>query len=270
MAVVSSMDRAVLSPRISATATGNVLDAMKREMERNVCLPTTFENEPTEDLARDLAGRMPGDLDRIFFVASGSEAVESVIMLARQWAIATGQPRRWKVIAASRPIGGTLGALAVTGDPALTGYFAEQMRSMPTIPSPTAYRDRDDLTMKERGIKYADMLKEQILAEGPQTVVAFIIERIGGAATNTLVAPDSYYTRIREICDQYGILLIHDEVLSGVARTDRFLGGDHWNCRPNMIACLTENAAAHGEDLLRGLRGLQARFPLIGDFAVKG
>ena len=62
------------------------------------------------------------------------------------------------------------------------------------------------------------------------------MEPIGGAATNALVAPDSYYPRIREICDRYGILLIHDEVMTGVARTGKFLGGDHWNCRPDIVA----------------------------------
>ena len=90
------------------------------------------------------------------------------------------------------------------------------MRMMPTIPAPTAYRDRDNLSMEQRGLKYADMLEEKILAEGPESVLAFIMEPIGGAATNALVAPDSYYPRIREICDRYGILLIHDEVMSGV------------------------------------------------------
>ena len=107
---------------------------------------------------------------------------------------------------------------------------------MPTVPAPTAYRDRDNLSMDERGLKYADMLEEKIIAEGPDSVVAFIMEPIGGAATNALVAPDSYYPRIREICDRYGILLIHDEVMSGVARTGKFLGGDHWNCRPDIVA----------------------------------
>ena len=132
--------------------------------------------------------------------------------------------------------GGTYGALAVTGDGMLTDSFADQIRMMPTIPAPTAYRDRDNLSMEERGMKYADMLEEKILAEGPESVVAFIMEPIGGAATNALVAPDSYYPRIREICDRYGILLIHDEVMSGVARTGKFLGGDHWNCRPDIVA----------------------------------
>ena len=184
-----------------------------------------------------MPGALPGGLDRIFFVSGGSEAVESCIKLARQWAVATGQPSRWKVISRMPSYhGGTFGALAVTGDGMLTDTFADQMRMMPTVPAPTAYRDRDNLTMEQRGIKYADMLEEKIIAEGPDSVVAFIMEPIGGAATNALVAPDSYYPRIREICDRYGILLIHDEVMSGVARTGKFLGGDHWNCRPDIVS----------------------------------
>jgi adenosylmethionine-8-amino-7-oxononanoate aminotransferase len=216
----------------------NVLAAMKRQMDKTTfAYRLHFENEPGEQLASELARRMPGGLDRIFFVSGGSEAVESCIKLARQWAVATGQPRRWKVIGRMPSYhGGTYGALAVTGDGMLTDSFADQMRMMPTVPAPTAYRDRDNLTMEQRGIKYADMLEEKILAEGPDSVVAFIMEPIGGAATNVLVAPDSYYPRIREICDRYGILLIHDEVMSGVARTGKFLAGDHWNCRPDIVA----------------------------------
>ncbi len=76
--------------------------------------------------------------------------------------------------------------------------------------------------MEQRGQKYADMLEEKIQEEGPESVLAFIMEPIGGASTGALVAPDSYYPRIREICDRYGILLIHDEVMSGAGRTGKF------------------------------------------------
>ena len=79
------------------------------------------------------------------------------------------------------------------------------------------------------------MLEERILAEGPESVLGFIMEPIGGAATAALVPPDSYFPRIREICDRYGILLIHDEVMTGAGRTGRYLGGDHWNCRPDIV-----------------------------------
>jgi len=216
----------------------NVLDAMKEQMDRvTFAYRLHFENEPAEDLARMAAERMPEGLDKIFFVSGGSEAVESCIKLARQWAVATGQGKRWKVISRFPSYhGGTLGALAVTGYAALSEPFAPIMREMPKVPAPTAYLDRDNLSMEQRGQKYADMLEEKIQEEGPESVLAFIMEPIGGASTGALVAPDSYYPRIREICDRYGILLIHDEVMSGAGRTGKFLGGDHWNCKPDLIA----------------------------------
>ncbi|WP_024585686.1 aspartate aminotransferase family protein [Aliihoeflea sp. 2WW] len=215
----------------------NVIDAMKQQMERvTFAYRLHFENEPAEELARHMAEKMPGDLDRIFFVSGGSEAVESAIKLARQWAVVTGQAKRWKVISRFPSYhGGTMGSLAVTGDLALTETFAPQIRDMPTIPAPRAYRDRDNFSMEERGLRYADMLEEKILAEGPESVLAFIMEPIGGAATAALVPPDSYFPRIREICDKHGILLIHDEVMTGAGRTGRYLGGDHWNCRPDIV-----------------------------------
>ncbi|OJF96268.1 aspartate aminotransferase family protein [Pararhizobium antarcticum] len=226
-------------PMVSNIGHGNrhVIEAMKRQMEKTTfAYRLHFENEPAEELARRLAGKMPGDLDRIFFVSGGSEAVESAIKLARQWAVATGQSKRWKVIGRFPSYhGGTMGALGVTGDLALTETFAPQIQPMPAIPAPRAYRDRDNLSMEERGLRYADMLEAKILEEGADSVVAFIMEPIGGAATAALVAPDSYFARIREICDRYGILLIHDEVMTGAARTGRYLGGDHWNCRPDIV-----------------------------------
>lgn len=226
-------------PMVSNIGHGNrnVIEAMQRQMEKTTfAYRLHFENEPAEELARRLAQKMPGDLDRIFFVSGGSEAVESAIKLARQWAVAIGQPKRWKIIARMPSYhGGTIGALGVTGDLALTETFAPQIQPMPAVPAPTAYRDRDNLSMEERGLRYADMLEEKILAEGRESVAAFIMEPIGGAATAALVPPDSYFPRIREICDRHGILLIHDEVMSGAARTGKYLGGDHWNCRPDIV-----------------------------------
>lgn len=216
----------------------NVLDAMKRQMDKaTFAYRLHFENQPAEDLARRLVGYMPEGLDKVFFVSGGSEAVESALKLARQWALAVGQDHRWKVISRFPSYhGSTLGALAVTGYDALKKPFLPMLRDMPHIKAPTAYLDRDNFSMEERGIRYADLLEEKIQSEGPDSVLAFIMEPIGGASTGALVAPDSYYPRIREICDKHGILLIHDEVMSGAGRTGKYLGGDHWNCRPDIIA----------------------------------
>ena len=216
----------------------NVIAAMKNQLDRATFLYRThFENEPAEQLAADLVQRMPGDLDKVFFVSGGSEATESALKLARQWAVATGQSNRWKVISRFPSYhGSTLGALAVTGYDALTTPFAPMLRTMPKISAPTAYLDRDDLSFEERGIRYANQLESTILDEGPESVLGFIMEPVGGASTGALVAPDTYYGRVREICDRYGILLIHDEVMSGAGRTGEYLAGDHWACRPDIVA----------------------------------
>ena len=107
---------------------------------------------------------------------------------------------------------------------------------MPHIPSPTCYLDRDNLNYEERGLKYAVTLKEKIIKEGPENILAFIMEPIGGASTGALVAPGSYYTRIRDICDEFGIFLIYDEVMTGVGRTGKFLAAEHWGINPDIIA----------------------------------
>ncbi|MBB3065449.1 aminotransferase family protein [Limibacillus halophilus] len=215
-----------------------VNEAIKRQLDQtSFAYRLHFENEAAEELARELTAQMPGDLDRAFFVSGGSEAVESCIKFARQYALATGQDQRRKVISRFPSYhGGTLGALAVTGYEPLTAPFAPMMESMPKIPAPTTYLDRDNLSPEQRGLKYADLLADAIEREGPESVLAFLMEPVGGASTGALVAPDSYYGRVAEICKQYGVLLIYDEVMSGAGRTGRYLAADHWGITPDIVA----------------------------------
>ncbi|MCP1337051.1 aminotransferase family protein [Futiania mangrovi] len=224
-----------------------VLAAMRAQMDRATFgYRLHFANEPAERLANLTASLMPEGLDRVFFVSGGSEAVESCLKLARQWAVATGQDSRWKVIARHPSYhGSTLGALAVTGYAPLSEPFAPMFTAMPKIPAPTCYLDRDNYTDAERGLRYAEMLREEILAQGPDSVLAFIMEPVGGASTGALVAPDSYYARIREICDEFGILLIYDEVMTGAGRTGRFLAAEHWGIRPDIVALSKGFAAGY-------------------------
>jgi adenosylmethionine-8-amino-7-oxononanoate aminotransferase len=196
-----------------------VLEAMRRQMEKSTFgYRLHFENEPAEEFARQIAERMPSGLDRVFFVSGGSEAVESCLKLARQYAVAMGQASRWKVISRFPSYhGSSLGALSVTGMSLMSAPFSPMMREMPKIPAPTCYLDRDHLSDEQRGLKYARYLRDEILRQGPETVLAFIMEPVGGASTGALVAPDSYYAEIRRICDEFGILLICDEVLDAQA-----------------------------------------------------
>ena len=215
-----------------------VLAAMRAQMEKSTFgYRLHFENEPAENFATAIAERMPDGMDRVFFVSGGSEAVESTIKIARQYSLAKGEASRWKVISRFPSYhGSTLGALALTGMSLMSAPFSPMMREMPKIPAPTCYLDRDTLSDDERGLRYAEMLREEILRQGPETVLAFIMEPVGGASTGALVAPASYYKRIREICDEFGLLLIADEVMTGAGRTGKYLGVEHWNLRPDIIA----------------------------------
>ena len=216
----------------------NVLEAMRRQMEKSTFgYRLHFETEASEALADKLAELSPRGLDRAFFVSGGSEAVESTLKLARQYAIAIGEVQRWKVISRQPSYHGcTLGALAVTGYTPLTAPFEPMMRSMPKIPAPRAYLDGLDAEDPATGLHYADMLEAQIQAEGPDSVLAFIVEPVGGASTGALVPPAGYMARIREICDHHGVLLIHDEVMSGGGRTGRFFASEHWDGPPDLVA----------------------------------
>jgi len=224
-----------------------VLDAMREQMERAAFgYRLHFENEPAERLAALIAGLSPPGHDRVFFVSGGSEAVESCIKLARQYALARGESDRWRVISRNPSYhGSTLGALALTGYRPLTDPFEPMMRRMPQIPAPRSYLDRNGLSEHDNGVRYAEMLRDRIIELGPETVLAFIMEPVGGASTGALVAPDSYYGRIREICDEFGVLLIYDEVMSGAGRTGRYLAAEHWNVKPDIIALAKGLAAGY-------------------------
>ena len=215
----------------------HVLAAMQRQMEKSTFgYRLHFETEASENMAEKLAEKMPEGLDRVFFVSGGSEAVESAMKLARQYALAVGQGSRWKIISRTPSYHGcTLGALATTGYTTLTAPFEPMMRVMPKVPAPRAYLDGLDPDAEATGRHYADMLAERIEDEGPESVLAFLVEPIGGASTGALVSPPGYLERVREICDEYGILMILDEVMTGAGRTGAFLGVDHWGVRPDIV-----------------------------------
>ena len=229
-----------------------VLAAMNAQMARGTfAYRLHFENAPAEDLARALVARSPEGIDRAFFVSGGSEAVESCLKLGRQWALATNQAKRHKVISCFPSYHGcTLGALSITGYTPLSEPFDAMMKAMPKIPAPRCYLDRAldrepyaGLSDEELAARYADNLREEILKQGPESVLAFIYEPVGGASTGALVAPPLFRQRVQEICREFGILLILDEVMTGIGRTGTFLACEHWDLKPDMIA-LSKGLAA--------------------------
>ncbi len=224
-----------------------VLEAMRKQMDKSTFgYRLHFETEPAELLAARTAALAPEGLEKVFFVSGGSEAVESAIKLARQNAIAIGQAQRYKIISREPSYHGcTLGALALTGYAPLTAPFDPMMRPMPKIPAPRAYLDGLDPEDEATGRHYADMLEAKILSEGQETILAFIVEPIGGASTGALVPPKGYMQRIREICTRYGVLLIHDEVMTGGGRTGKFFAGEHWNVDPDILVISKGFAAGY-------------------------
>jgi len=224
-----------------------VLAAMRRQMEKATFgYRLHFETEASETLAAKTASLTPEGLNRIFFVSGGSEAVESALKLARQYALAVGQGARWKVISRFPSYhGSTFGALAVTGYDPLTEPFEPMMRQMPKIPAPRAYLDGLDADDEATGLHYANMLEQKILEEGPDSILAFVVEPVGGASTGALVPPKGYMERVQEICRAYGVLLILDEVMTGAGRTGRFLAGEHWDLKPDIVVLSKGFAAGY-------------------------
>lgn len=224
-----------------------VLAAMKVQMElATFAYRLHFENDAAEELASLTASLMPDGLDRIFFTSGGSETIETCLKLARQYAIARGEPERYKVVSMTPSYhGATLGCVAITGMELFVDPFRPMIRDMPKIPAPTCYLDRDGLSHEERGLRHAERLRDKILEEDPDSILAFIMEPVGGASTGALVAPDSWYERIEEICAEFGVLLIADEVMTGAGRTGRFLGVEHWGLEPDIIGMAKGFAAGY-------------------------
>ena len=215
-----------------------VLDAMMRQArDAAFAYPMQFESDANIALAERLARLCGPGLDRAFVVSGGSEAVESAIRFARQHAVVRGEGSRWKVIARQPGYhGNTLGALAVSGDKAAHALFGPLLRDMPKVPAPFTYRLPPNHTAESHARACAAALEAQIVSEGSDTVLAFIMEPVGGLATGALVAPDCYYGLVRDICTRHGVTLIFDEVMSGAGRTGQFLAAHHWpEARPDMV-----------------------------------
>lgn len=215
-----------------------VIEASDRQIRKTAYASRAFfENEANSALA-EIVTRLAGPgLERAFFVSGGSEATETAMKLARQYALVRGQGTRWKVLSRNPSYhGGTMGAIAISGDPVSEAAFGPMTRLMPKVPAPFSYRVPAGHTAESHALHCADELEATILREGPDTVLAFFLEPIGGLATGALVATDAYHRRVREICTRHGVLLVYDEVMSGAGRSGSFLAAHHWpDARPDIV-----------------------------------
>lgn len=215
-----------------------VLAALEKQARAAAfAFPMQFESEANLELGERLARLCGPGFDRAFLVSGGSEATETAIKFCRQHAVVQGRGSRWKVLSREPGYhGNTLGALAVSGDAHAHEIFGPLLRAVPRVPAPFTYRLPDNHTAESHARACAAALEEAILREGPETVLAFIMEPVGGLATGALVAPGIYYRMVREICTRHGVILIYDEVMSGAGRTGRFLAADHWpDGRPDIV-----------------------------------
>ncbi|HUZ56488.1 MAG TPA: aspartate aminotransferase family protein [Streptosporangiaceae bacterium] len=189
------------------------------------------------ELAERLAGYAPGDLNRVFFTTSGSEAVESAWKLAKQYFRLTGQPTRYKVL--SRYIayhGTTHGALAITGLPDIKMPFEPLTPGGVRVPNTNFYRApafvADDLTAF--GVWAADEIERAIVREGPQSVAAVYLEPVQNSG-GCFPPPPGYFQRVREICDKYGVLMVSDEVICAFGRLGYIFGSERYGYTPDII-----------------------------------
>ena len=184
-----------------------------------------FTSDPAENLADVLIKYAPGDLDRVYFVSGGSEAVEAALKLARQFHIENGEPQRRHLIARRQSYhGNTLGALATGGNEWRRAQFEPMLVDVSHIAPCYEYVDKADGESAEAyGHRAAQELEDEILRLGADQVMAFVAEPVVGATMGAVPAVVGYFKRIREICDQYGVLLILDEVMCGMGRTGHLL-----------------------------------------------
>lgn len=190
------------------------------------------------ELAERIASYAPGDLNRVFFTGSGSEAVESAWKLAKQFYKLTGKPGKHKVI--SREVayhGTTHGALSITGIPSLKEPFEPLVPSTVHVPNTNFYRapeHADDI--EAFGLWAADQIDLAIQAEGPETVCAVFLEPVQNAG-GCFPPPPGYFARVREICDKHDVLLVSDEVICAFGRLGEFFGATRYNYQPDIITC---------------------------------
>lgn len=208
-----------------------IVEAMARQAQAVAYAhPIMFTTEAVESYAAALAEVVPIPQARSYFLTSGSEAVEGALKLARQIQMARGQGGRYLVICRSLSYHGTtLGSMGVSGRTSLRTPYMGMLQNMPHIRHPYPYR------YDPKGENLADRLEETILAYGVENVAGFIAEPISGSSLGAAAPPPWYWPRIREICDHYGVLLIVDEVLTGMGRTGRWWGIDHWEVTPDIL-----------------------------------
>jgi adenosylmethionine-8-amino-7-oxononanoate aminotransferase len=196
------------------------------------------------ELAAEVASVAPGDLNRVFFVSGGSEAVESAWKLARQYHAARGE-RRWKAIARRIAYHGTtMGALSINGIASLRTPFEPLVPDVHHVHNTNRYHRPPEETEEEFTAFLLQDLEETIEQTGPETVAMVIFEPVQNAG-GSYTPPEGYWQGVREICDRYGILLCTDEVITGFGRVGAWFGSERYDIRPDLVTSAKGLSSAH-------------------------
>jgi adenosylmethionine-8-amino-7-oxononanoate aminotransferase len=200
---------------------------------------TQFHSEAAEKLARRLLGLAPASFRkgaRVYFTSGGSEATETAIKLARQYHVECGETARFRIVSRRQSYhGSTLGAMAVSGNIARRAPYQPLLPEWGHVAPCFCYHCPFEKTFPECGIACAEDLKRFLDENDARTVVGFIFEPVVGATLGAAVPPDGYAQRIAKICREHKILLIADEIMSGMGRTAKPFAVQHWNIEPDLI-----------------------------------
>ncbi|GBH25095.1 aspartate aminotransferase family protein [Burkholderia vietnamiensis] len=215
-----------------------VIDAIKRKVQQ---LPYAHTSFFTTDVAEELADRLveaaPAGLEHVYFVSGGSEAIEAPLQLARQYFVEKGEPQRRHFIARRHSYhGNTLGAPAIGGNAWRREPFLPLLIEAHHVSAGYAYRDQAaGETDEAYAQRLADELEQKIVALGAENVAAFVAETVVGATAGAVPPVRTYLKKIRAVCDKYGVLLILDEIMSGMGRTGYLFAGDEDDVAPDLL-----------------------------------
>ncbi|GHD06480.1 aspartate aminotransferase family protein [Zhihengliuella salsuginis] len=215
-------------------------EAARKQAEKLAFFPLwSYAHEPAIDLSERLANYAPGDLNRVFFTTGGGEAVESAFKLAKQYHKLTGNPGKYKVISRALAYHGTpQGALAITSLPGMKTPYEPLVPGTFRVPNTNFYRGPEQFADDEEafGLWAAERVREAIEFEGPDSVAAVFMEPVQNAG-GCFTPPPGYFQRVREICDEYNVLMVSDEVICAFGRIGSMFACEDFGYTPDIITC---------------------------------
>ena len=228
-------------PMVSALGHGNprVVAAIAEQASRlDYAYTRVARNRPNLEYAERLCSIAGPGFERVFLTSGGSEAVDAALKFLRRHAVATGQGSRRRVLSLHPSYhGATIAATGFSGDDTQAELLDGFAVSADTVPAPLSYRPPEGHTPESYAGACAKAVESAIVRLGAETVLAFILEPVGGLSTGAVVPPASYFATVREACTRHGVKLIYDEILCGSGRCgDSFLTAQHWpNALPDVI-----------------------------------